>query len=372
MTEVHSRAVRSAGGVPAGVASSSLASAKSASERLSLGPAFGSVEELLADESIEVVHVCSPNSTHAGYAAAALEAGKHVVCEKPLATSAQDAAALTSLARSSGKTAAVPFVYRFHPMLREARARVTDGAIGRVLTVQGSYLQDWMLSSEDDNWRVDESLGGPSRAFADIGSHLCDALEFVLGDRLARLLAVTRTVFERRGHRAGVRTEDLACVLFETVDGVDGVLTVSQMAPGRKNRLAFELSGTSESLAFDQEQPETLWVGRREGSMLLSRDPAVLHPSAARLCTLPPGHPQGYQDAFTGFVRDVHGAIRTGIIPDGLPLFEDGLRATALTEAVQLSAREGRWVDVLPGPSAEPMGAAASAVPGIPDVQINN
>jgi predicted dehydrogenase len=373
MAEVHSRAVRSAGGVPAGVASSSLASAKSASERFGLGRAFGSVEELLADESIDAVHICSPNSTHASYAAAALAAGKHVVCEKPLATSPQDAAALTALAQSSGKTAAVPFVYRFHPMLREARARVMDGAIGRVLTVQGSYLQDWMLSSEDDNWRVDESLGGSSRAFADIGSHLCDALEFVLGDPLVRLSAVTRTVFERRGTRGGVRTEDLACVLFETAAGADGVLTVSQMAPGRKNRLAFELSGTSESLAFDQEQPETLWIGRREGSMLLPRDPAVLHPSAARLCTLPAGHPQGYQDAFTGFVRDVHGAIRTGIVPEGLPLFEDGLRAAALTEAVQVSAREGGWVEVPPGASAEPMGAAASAVTRIPDVrQINN
>lgn len=324
--------MRSVGGVPSGVVSSSLGSARTASERFGLGPAFASVEELLADESIEVVHVCSPNSTHSSYATAALEAGKHVVCEKPLATSAAEARVLTALARSSGKTAAVPFVYRFHPMLREARARVMDGTTGRVLTVQGSYLQDWMLSSEDDNWRVDEALGGPSRAFADIGSHLCDALEFVLGDRILRLSAVTRTAFERRGSRAEVRTEDLACVLFETVGGTDGVLTVSQMAPGRKNRLALELSGTAESLAFDQEQPETLWVGRREGSMLLTRDAAALHPSAARLCTLPAGHPQGYQDAFTGFVRDVYHAIRTESTPEGLPLFEDGLRAAEGTD----------------------------------------
>lgn len=364
MAEVHSRAARAAGAEIAGIASSNPASAARAKDRLGVEQAYASAQDLIEDDAIDVIHVCTPNATHAAYAAAALEAGKHVVCEKPLATSAEDAAALAALARAAGKVAAVPFVYRFHPMLREARARVLGGTTGRILTVQGSYLQDWMLSSQDDNWRVDESLGGPSRAFADIGSHLCDALEFVLSDRILRLSAMTRTVFERRGSRAGVHTEDLACVLFETAQGTQGVLTVSQMAPGRKNRLALELSGTSESLAFDQEQPETLWIGRRDGSTLLVRDPAVLHPTAARFCTLPPGHPQGYQDAFTGFVRDVHQAIRTGITPEGLPLFEDGLRAAALTEAVQLSAREGRWVEVpAAAPAPEPSPAAGAGRP---------
>lgn len=347
MAAVHGRAVRAAGAIPAGVASSTLESAVRAGSRLGLGRAYSSVEQLLDDESIDVVHICTPNVTHAELAVAALQAGKHVVCEKPLATSVEDAAAVTALARALGRTAAVPFIYRFHPMVREARARVRLGQVGRVLTIQGSFLQDWLVSSEDDDWRVDEGLGGPSRAFADIGSHLCDVIEFILDDRISRLAALTRTAFSQRGGR-DVRTEDIVSVVFETRGGAVGTLLISQVAPGRKNRLALEISGTTETLTFDQEQPETLWVGRRSGSQLLVRDPAVLDPSAARYCSLPAGHPQGYQDAFNSFISDVYLAVRSGTAPDGLPLFEDGLRAARLTSAVQRSAREGGWQDVPP------------------------
>jgi predicted dehydrogenase len=347
MAGVHGRAVRAAGAVPAGVASSTPESAGRAGSRLGLGRAYSSVEQLLDDQSIDVVHICTPNVTHAKFAVAALQAGKQVICEKPLATSVEDAAAVTALARTLGRTAAVPFIYRFHPMVREARARVRHGQVGRVLTIQGSFFQDWLLSSEDDDWRVDESLGGPSRAFADIGSHLCDVIEFILDDRISRLAALTRTAFGQRGGR-DVRTEDIVSVVFETRGGAVGTLLISQVAPGRKNRLALEISGTTETLAFDQEQPETLWVGRRSGSQLLVRDPAVLDPSAARYCSLPAGHPQGYQDAFNSFISDVYLAVSSGTTPDGLPLFEDGLRSAEITAAVQRSALEGGWQDVPP------------------------
>ncbi len=335
------------GSQDAGVASSTLEGAVRAGSRLGLGRAYSSVEQLLDDESIDVVHICTPNVTHAEFAVAALRAGKHVICEKPLATSVEEAEVLTGLARTLGRTAAVPFIYRFHPMVREARARVREGQVGRVLTVQGSFLQDWLLSSDDDDWRVDESLGGPSRAFADIGSHLCDVIEFILDDRISRLAALTRTAFNHRGGRE-VRTEDIVSVVFETRAGAVGTLLISQVAPGRKNRLALEISGTTETLGFDQEQPEILWVGRRSGSQLLVRDPDTLDPSAARYCSVPAGHPQGYQDAFNSFASDVYLAVATGSVPDGLPLFEDGLRAARLTSAVQRSAREGGWQDVPP------------------------
>lgn len=347
MADVHSRAARAAGADLAGIASSSHASAARARDRLGVAEAYASVQELVEDDAIDVIHVCTPNITHFALAEAALKAGKHVVCEKPLATNVKDAAALTELADSLGCTAAVPFIYRFHPMVREARARVRLGHVGRVLTVQGSFLQDWLLSSDDDDWRVDESLGGPSRAFADIGSHLCDVVEFILDDRISSLAALNRTAFSQRAGR-DVRTEDIVSVAFETCGGAVGTLLISQVAPGRKNRLALEISGTTETLAFDQEQPETLWVGRRSGSQLLVRDPAALDPSAARYCSLPPGHPQGYQDAFNAFVSDVYLAVRTGTVPDGLPLFEDGLRAARLTAAVQRSALEGGWQEVPP------------------------
>jgi predicted dehydrogenase len=347
MAEVHSRAARAAGAEITGIASSSHASAARAKDRLGAIQAYASVQDLVEDGAIDVIHVCTPNTTHVALAEAALKAGKHVVCEKPLATSVQDAEELTALAGSLGRVAAVPFIYRFHPMVREARARVSLGQVGRVLTIQGSFLQDWLLSSEDDDWRVDESLGGPSRAFADIGSHLCDVIEFILDDRISRLAALTRTAFSQRGGR-DVRTEDIVSVVFETGGGAVGTLLISQVAPGRKNRLALEISGTTETLTFDQEQPETLWVGRRSGSELLVRDPAALDPSAARYCSLPAGHSQGYQDAFNSFVSDVYLAVRSGTVPDGLPLFEDGLRAARLTAAVQRSAREGVWQEVTP------------------------
>lgn len=346
MSGVHSRAVRAVLGTPAAVCSSSPASAERAADALGLGAAYHSLDAMLADESIDVVHICTPNTTHVRFAAAALEAGKHVICEKPLATSAEDALFLTDLAGRSGLVAAVPFVYRFHPMIREARARVSTGQLGTVLNVQGEYLQDWLLSSQDDNWRVDEALGGPSRAFADIGSHLCDLIEFVMDDRIMRLSALTRTVFGERTTHKAIRTEDLAAVLFETRGGAVGTLMVSQVAPGRKNRLFLSISGTVESLVFDQEQPETLWIGRRDGSRTLVRDPDALHPSAARLSTLPAGHPEGYQDAFNSFMRDAYTAIGSGAVPEGLPLFADGLRAVHLSEAVQRSARDRSWQQI--------------------------
>lgn len=343
MTEVHSRAARAAGANLVGIASSSPESAKRAGDRLAISLAYSSLDELLADPNVDMVHVCTPNSTHTALASAVLAAGKHVICEKPLATSVADAQALTDLANKSGLVAVIPFVYRFHSMVREARARVRNGQVGEVMTVQGSYLQDWLLSSDDDDWRVDERFGGPSRAFADIGSHLCDLVEFILDDRIARLNALTRTVFGKRARTSNVKTEDTVSLLFETIRGVHGTLLISQVAAGRKNRLALEINGTAESLHFDQERPEQLWVGKRVGSQLLVRDPESLDPSAARYSVLPAGHPQGYQDAFNALIADTHSAIR-GTAVDGLPVFSDGLRAAILTQAVLDSNRIGDWV----------------------------
>lgn len=342
--EVHCRAARSARAVLAGVVSSTPASSARAAESLGFERAFDSVEELLADAAIDVLHIVSPNASHYRYALAAIRNGTHLVCEKPLAISTIEATELAAAAAEAGVLATVPFVYRFHPMVREARDRITAGATGRTSSIQGSYLQDWLLEQDDDNWRVDAAVGGPSRAFADIGSHLCDLTEFVTGDRINRLQSVTRTVFTRRGTHAGVTTEDLVAVLFETRAGAVGTLMVSQVAPGRKNRLHLEITGALESVVFDQESPESLWLGRRQGSQLLRRD-LSLGPDALRLSVLPPGHPLGYQDAFNAFVADTYAAIR-GDRRDGLPTFDDGLRAVTLTDAVLASAQSGNWITV--------------------------
>lgn len=344
MARVHSGAARTAGARLVGIATSSASRAASAAAALGVDRAEADAQALLAASDIDVVHICTPNATHAALASAALEAGKHVVCEKPLATTVEDARRLAEAAQASGRVAAVPFVYRYHPMVREARARVAAGEAGALISIDASYLQDWMLLPDDDDWRADASAGGPSRAFADIGSHLCDLIEFVAGERIVRLTARTRRVYDERGGRA-VTNEDVAAVLVETASGALGTLLVSQMAAGRKNGLVLELHGTAHTLRFEQERPEELWVGGREGSRLLLRDPATAAPDSARLQRVPAGHPMGYQDAFDGFVADVYAAI-AGEQPEGLPTFADGLRAAVLTDAVLRAAETRTWIEV--------------------------
>jgi predicted dehydrogenase len=359
---VHAHAIRACGGTVVGVAASTPERGREAAGRLGAAKAYAGPEELAADPDVDVVHVCTPNHLHEPYAEAALRAGKHVVCEKPLAVDAAGAERLVGLA-PAGAVDAVPFAYRYYPTVREARERIASGRSGAVRLIHGTYLQDWLLEPEDDNWRVDADLGGASRAFADIGSHWCDLAEFVTGHRVSRLSARTMTaVPERvrdegraafaRGDAAGasraVTTEDAVVLQFETDGGALGSAVISQISAGRKNRLWLEVDAAGEAIAFDQEDAESLWIGGRAASTLVRRDAAALSAPAARLAVLPAGHPQGYQDCFNLFVRDVFEAIATGDAPDGLPRFADGLRAARLTEAVLLAAREERWVDVAP------------------------
>jgi predicted dehydrogenase len=343
MGTVHARAVRRSGGVVSRAVGSSPASSRSAAQHLAPEFPTDTVDELLAADDVDVVHICTPNSTHASLAAAAIAAGKHVVCEKPLGISPAEAEELVRLADDAGVTATVPFVYRFYPSVREARARVGDGTTGPLRLLHGSYLQDWLADPADDDWRVDPALGGPSRTFADIGVHWCDLVEFVSGHRIVRLAARTMIAVPERAGRA-VRTEDAAVVLFETDRGATGSLTVSQVSPGRKNRLWFSVDGAAESLTFDQENPESLWIGGRAINLELQRA-AGGSAQAARYSVLPPGHPQGYQDCFDAFVGDTYAAL-AGEVPAGLPMFSDGLRAARLTAAVLESSEKSAWVEV--------------------------
>jgi predicted dehydrogenase len=358
---VHARSALLAGAHLTAVAASSARSAEVAAGELGAERSAGSPEEIIAADDIDVVHICTPNHLHRPLADAALAAGKHVVCEKPLALDATEAEALVVAAAESGRQAAVPFVYRFYPTVREAHERVARGDLGSVKLLHGTYLQDWLLRPQDDNWRVDEATGGASRAFADIGSHWCDLAEFVSGHRLTRLSARTLTVVPERfadparrafaggnsnGESRPVSTEDVALVQFETDRGALGSVVISQVSAGRKNRLWIELDGSESALAFDQEQPEQLWAGRRDNESIVRRDPESLSPAAARYATLPGGHPQGYADCFDAFVADFYEGIQTGVPPAGLPVFADGLRAVHITEAVLSSAASGQWVDV--------------------------
>ena len=358
---VHARSARLAGARLVGVAASSPESAQAAAAELGADRAFESAEELVRDPDVDVVHICTPNHLHLPLAEAALAAGKHVICEKPLALDAGGARRLVDAAADSGLQAGVPFVYRYYPTVREARERVGSGQAGALRLLHGTYLQDWLLRPDDDNWRVDERLGGASRAFADIGSHWCDLAEFVSGHRITRVSARMLTAVPERIGAAGrkafspdrgegeahpVTTEDAVVVQFETDAGAIGAVVISQISAGRKNRLWIELDGAEETLAFDQEQPEELWCGRREAVTIVRRDPLTLSPAAARFAFLPGGHPQGYADCFDAFVADFYEAVRTGSTVDGMPTFSDGLRAASITDAVLVSSREERWVDV--------------------------
>jgi predicted dehydrogenase len=357
---VHLRAARLAGAEVVGVSGGDPTATRAAAAAHHVSRVFATSEALVADPDIDVVHICTPNHLHEPLARRALEAGKHVVCEKPLATTATDAAALVRLADEQGVVAAVPFVYRFHPVIREARARVARGEVGAIHLIHGTYLQDWLASPDDTNWRVDPALGGQSRAFADIGSHWCDLVEFVSGHRIVRLSARTITAYpERRagkalafqragagGERVRVTGEDAATVMFETDRGAAGTLVISQVSPGRKNRLWFEIDGAEQSIAFDQEDPERLWIGTRAEQRIVVRDPGSLSPEAARYAILPPGHAQGYGDAFNAFVADVYAAVSGTGAPDGLPRFADGLRAARITDAVLSSSQAGTWQEV--------------------------
>jgi predicted dehydrogenase len=359
---IHARSALLAGGRLAGVVASSPERSEAAAGELAAERAFATADELIASDDVDVVHICTPNNLHLPIALAALAQGKHVVCEKPIALDAAGAAELHEAARSSrGAVATVPLVYRYYPTVREARARLREEGIGDVRLISGGYLQDWLLRADDDNWRVDAELGGASRAFADIGSHWADLVEFVSGHRIESLVARTLIAHPERRHEAGrhsfeygrgdgtaraVTTEDAALVMFETDRGALGSVVVSQVSAGRKNRLWFEISTAAEGLAFDQEQPETLWVGRRESADVIPRDFATLAKDAAHYVTLPAGHPQGYHDCFDAFIAETYEAIRTGQAAEGLPGFSDGLRSLRITEAVLESARERRWVEV--------------------------
>jgi predicted dehydrogenase len=365
---VHARSARLAGARVVGISASTPSRSEEAARALGAERAFATSEELVSSPDVDVVHVCTPNHLHLPLAEAALAAGKHVVCEKPLATDVAGARRLVDAAASAGTAAAVPFVYRYYATVREARDRVRTGATGPVRLVHGTYLQDWLSDPEDDNWRVDSALGGASRAFADNGSHWCDLAEFITGQRIARLCARTLTAVPERlhaehtaafvrgnggGEKRAVDTEDAAVMQFETDGGAVGSTVISQISPGRKNRLWIEVDGAREAVAFSQEEPETLWSGKRSGATLVPRDIAGMSADASRLSFLPAGHPQGYADCFDLFVAEAHAVARGEAPPDGMPLFADGLRSAQIVEAVLCSAREQRWVEVPAAAGAE-------------------
>ena len=354
MARVHAEALVRIGIPVVGVVGSSPERAAAAG----LAQPYLSFEDMLADDRVDAVHICSPNHLHYGQALAALRAGKHVICEKPLAMTPADAHELRDTAEELGLINAVCFINRFYPLCQDAAARVESGSVGAVRLVTGNYLQDWLAKDTDWNWRLDPELGGSLRVVGDIGSHWLDLVSYVSGQRIDAAMADLTTVIPERQRPLGsvetfakstasqseiepvaVTTEDVAGVLLRFEGGARGVLTLSQVSPGRKNHLAFEVSGSDASLGWGTEDPERLWIGHRDGpNQIQLRDSG----------DYPAGHAQGYPDTFKALFRAAYSAIGTGSAPEkpDYPTFDDGLEQALVTEAIAESARLGRWAPV--------------------------
>jgi predicted dehydrogenase len=364
----HVEALRRLGVEVVGLAGSSPERARPKAEALHIPRVYTDWRELVDDPSVNVVHITSPNYLHYPMAKAAIAARKHVVCEKPLAMNSRESAELLSLAEEAGIVHAVNYNIRFYPLCQEARARARRGDLGEVYIIRGSYLQDWLFYDTDWNWRLEPELGGSLRAVADIGTHWLDLTGFITGLRVQAVLADFRTFIPVRKKPARpvdtfagkelrpedyieqpIHTEDYATVLLTYENGAKGVMTVSQVSAGRKNRLAFEINGSRSSLAWDSERPNELWIGRRDGpNEVLMKDPSLLTPEARDFTGYPGGHNEGFPDTFKQLYRAVYRYIRAGdfAAPRDFPTFADGHEEILLCEAIERSAREKRWVEV--------------------------
>ncbi len=367
---VHVEALRRIGVEVVGLLGSTPDRAAATARRIGVSRVYRDLDELLADDRVGVVHIASPNAQHFDQARKSLEAGRHVVCEKPLAITGSQTGTLRDLAGSCPtQAAAVNYNIRYYPLCREIRARIADNEIGRVLSVTGSYVQDWLLYPDDYNWRVEPDGGTNLRAVADIGTHWMDLAQYLVGEPIASVNADLATFHPRRMRPVGgsetflssigrarlaeeieVTTEDHAAVLLRFRGGIRGVFHVSQVMAGRKNSLTMEIAGSEGSFAWESESPDRLWIGSRHGpNQLLSRDPALLRPAAASSSHYPGGHVEGFPDTFKQLFLDVYGWIVEGRSTGDtatFPTFIDGDRELRLCEAIARSASEGRWVEV--------------------------
>jgi predicted dehydrogenase len=343
-----------------------------AARRLGAGfsvPTFtADYREILRDPSIDAVHVCTPNALHFSMAKDALLAGKHVMCEKPLATTVPEAEELTALAARQGVRDAICHNIRFYPMVQQMRSMRESGALGEILVVQGTYFQDWLLYDTDWNWRVDAQAAGQSRVMADVGSHWFDLAEHITGLRVTSLCSDLQTFHQTRKKpkqavetfankllgpqdylETPVDTEDFGAVLFRMGPRARGSATVSQVSAGRKNRLVIEICGTKSSVAWDQERPDELWIGHREtGNTIIVKDPSLLEPRARTFADLPGGHSEGYDDTFKQIFRRFYGSIRAPEEKPDYPQFADGLRQLNILDAALKSNQTRGWIDVAP------------------------
>jgi predicted dehydrogenase len=363
----HVEALRRLGVDVVGVVGSSPERARAKAESAGLPRVYESVEALAADPAIDVIHVTSPNYAHADQVRTVLAAGKHVVCEKPLALSFADTSDLVARAEESGLVNAVCFNIRFYPANHQAMAMVAAGAIGEPRFITGSYHQDWLLLETDWNWRLQPQEAGELRAVADIGSHWLDLTSFISGRRVMEVMADLHTLVPVRRHPAGpvetfaavdesaelieeeMTSDDAAGILLRYEGGARGAVTISQVSAGQKNSVRYEVAGSESALRWLSSEPEDLFIGHRgRASEVLSRDPALYAPEASRLIAYPGGHLEGFPDTFRALFSQVYADVEQGG-PSGspsYPTFADGHEVMAVTEAIAQSHQQERWIAV--------------------------
>jgi len=376
---VHIEALRRIGVNVTGLLGSTRDRAAARAEQVDVGRAYASLDELLDDDRVNVVHVTSPNELHYPQVKAILAAGRHVVCEKPLAMTAEESGDLVRLAAASGLVNAVNFNIRFYPLNQHVAGFVRDGGVGDVRLVTGRYFQDWLLYDTDWNWRLEPERGGALRAVGDIGSHWLDLTTFLTGQRVEAVMADLATFIPVRYRPTGpvetfsteraadtvpveIRTEDVATVLLRFENGARGQFAVSQLSPGRKNSLHYEIDGSSSAVAWDSEQPEQLWIGHRDRpNELLLRNPALMNALGGQAARLPGGHVEGFFDTFGALFIAIYEDVAAGrpAAAPRYPTFADGHDEMLVGDAIAESARTAAWVEVVR--DAVPAGASAGS-----------
>jgi predicted dehydrogenase len=368
---VHLEGIRRLGNVEVyALSESQKEKARRLGEELHVGKTAGDYHEILDDPAVDVVHVCTPNALHFAMVSDALQAGKHVICEKPLSTSVENARKLAALAQEKKLRNCTFHNLRFYPMVQQMRAMREAGELGEILVLQGTYSQDWLLYDTDWNWRIDSQRNGPSRCMADIGSHWCDMAEHVTGQRITAVCADLQTFHKTRKRpkksietfagktlnpedydEAPIDTEDFGAVLFRMGARTRGAFTASQVNAGCKNRLSIEIYGSKASVAWNQERPDELWTGHRNTpNQIIVKDPSLLLPGARPYADLPGGHSEGYDDTFKQLFRRFYRAVEDPAAPIEYPQFVDGLRQLQILDAELASTAARAWVDVPAAP----------------------
>ncbi len=367
MGRVHTEGIRRLGNVEvAAIAGSSDEKAKKFAAEVGVERSTGDYRTLLKDKEIEAVHICTPNALHFPMAKAALEAGKHVLCEKPLAISVAEAEEMVRLARAKNLANCTFYNLRYYPMVQHLRRMCEAGELGEIWCVQGTYSQDWLLYDTDWNWRIETSANGRTRTFGDIGTHWCDMIEHITGLRIGSLCSDLQTFHKTRKRPKGsietftgktlkpgdydvvpIDTEDFGAILLRLGERARGAFTVSQVSAGRKNRLAIEVYGTKGSGAWDGERPDELWLGQRNSpNQIIVKDPSLMAEKARSYADLPGGHSEGYDDTFKQVFRRFYRTVEDRSAPAEYAQFVDGLRGVQLCEKVLESSAKHAWVDV--------------------------